>query len=81
MIRFIYAKISLSIYFNRFAGGKSMATNCETCANYYYDEETEEYCCDVSLDEDEMVRFLSAPDYNCPFYRVYDEYGTVRKQN
>ena len=49
-----------------------MATNCETCANYYYD---------VSLDEDEMVRFLSSPDYNCPYYRLDDEYGVVRKQN
>lgn len=58
-----------------------MATNCEMCANYYYDDETEEYCCDVSLDEDEMVHFLSSPDYNCPYYRLDDEYGVVRKQN
>ena len=33
-----------------------LATNCETCANFYYDDETEEYTCDVSLDEDEMVQ-------------------------
>lgn len=58
-----------------------MATNCEMCANYYYDDEIEKYCCDVSLDEDEMVRFLSSPDYNCPYYRLDDEYGVVRKQN
>lgn len=81
MTDLIYAKISISFYFNLFAEVTNLATNCETCANYYYDDECEEYCCDVSLDEDEMVRFLSAPDYNCPFYRAYDEYGTVRKQN
>ena len=58
-----------------------LATNCETCANFYYDDETEEYTCDVSLDEDEMVQFLSSPDYNCPYLRIDDEYGVVRKQN
>ena len=56
-------------------------TNCEMCANYYYDEETEEYTCDISLDEDEMVKFLSNPDYCCPYFRPDDEYEIVRKQN
>lgn len=56
-------------------------TNCETCVNYYYDDETEEYCCDINLDEDEMVRFLTSSNYQCPYYRLYDEYGIVKKQN
>ena len=56
-------------------------TNCETCANYYYDDETEEYCCDINLDEDEMVRFLTSSSYQCPYYKFYDEYGIVKKQN
>lgn len=34
-------------------------TNCESCANYVYDEESDCYCCEVDLDEDEMYRFLS----------------------
>ena len=34
-------------------------TQCETCCFYNYDEEYDEYICDVDLDEDEMVRFLS----------------------
>ena len=56
-------------------------TNCETCVNYYYDDELEEYCCDINLDEDEMVRFLTSSNYQCPYYRLYDEYGIVKKQN
>lgn len=68
-----YVKIPKEVIF--------VATNCEICANYYYDEESEEYCCDISIDEDEMVRFLSSPNYNCPYFRLDDEYGIVRKQN
>lgn len=30
---------------------------CESCMYYQYDEEYEEYFCDVNLDEDEMERF------------------------
>ncbi len=56
-------------------------TNCEMCANLYYDDETQEYTCDISLDEDEMMRFLSSPEYNCPYFKLYDEYGIVKKQN
>ena len=26
---------------------------CDTCANYTYDEEYEEYVCDVNMDEDD----------------------------
>ena len=32
-------------------------TSCEYCANYTYDEECDEYYCDVNLDEDEYYRF------------------------
>ena len=35
----------------------------------------------VYLDEDEMVRFLTSSNYQCPYYRLYDEYGIVKKQN
>lgn len=56
-------------------------TNCELCVNYYYDDELEEYFCDINLDEDEMVRFLTASNFECPYYRLYDEYGIVKKQN
>lgn len=58
--------------------GKS---NCEYCSYYTYDDETEEYICTVDLDEDENERFLTYTFEGCPYFRKYDEYGTVRKQN
>jgi len=53
---------------------------CETCANYCYDEEYEEYVCDVNMDEDDFARFLSGRKQACPYYRNGDEYRVVRKQ-
>ena len=60
---------------------KKKNTNCETCANYIYDAEYDEYFCDCRLDEDEMARFLTSQVYNCPYYNFYDEYKIVQKQN
>ncbi len=56
-------------------------TECESCANYAYDEESDCMYCEINLDEDEMQRFLQGQTYNCPYYDFYDEYGIVRKQN
>ena len=56
------------------------AMECETCANYCYDEEYEEYHCDVNMDEDDLARFLSSKRTACPYYRNGDEYRVVRKQ-
>lgn len=58
-----------------------MKTNCENCSNYVYDDQYECYCCDASLDEDEMERFLTNRTSSCPYFNFYDEYGIVRKQN
>ena len=33
--------------------------NCDTCVNFVYDEDYEYYVCDMDLDEDDMVRFLT----------------------
>ncbi len=63
---------------NREKGGNTM--ECETCANYCYDEEYEEYQCDVNMDEDDLARFLSSKREACPYYRNGDEYQIVRKQ-
>ena len=57
-----------------------MASNCETCMNYEYDEEYEYYVCTKNLDEDEMSAFLRGAEFACPFYRLGDEYAIVRKQ-
>jgi hypothetical protein len=56
-------------------------TNCEFCSNYIYDEESECYTCNMDLDEDEYIKFISASYYNCPYYETDDEYKIVRKQN
>lgn len=54
--------------------------SCEYCSNYVYDEEYEYYCCDVSLDEDKMARFLRGNTKGCPYFQMENEYKIVRKQ-
>ncbi len=53
---------------------------CDSCANYAYDDEFEEYYCDIDMDEDDLVRYLSDNHTTCPYYRNGDEYKVVRKQ-
>ena len=67
---------------NKSVGGIVLsATSWDYCANYVYDEESESYYCDVNLDEDEMEKFLTDSfQGGCPYYRLEDEYRTVRKQ-
>lgn len=55
-------------------------TNCEACAYFAYDEDYECYVCEMDLDEDEMVRFLSSSFDACPYYQPGDEYRIVRHQ-
>ena len=54
--------------------------NCESCEFYDYDEYLDAYVCDLRLDEDEMIDFLSGNTRRCPYYRFYDEYKSVHKQ-
>ncbi|MDD3186305.1 MAG: DUF6472 family protein [Anaerostipes sp.] len=56
------------------------STNCDTCSNYMFDDEYGGYVCDINLDEDEMMRFMTQSDYTCPYYQLEDEYKIVRKQ-
>ena len=58
-----------------------MQSSCETCEFYIYDDLTDEYICDISLDEDEMADFIYGQTKHCPYYRYYDEYKSVQKQN
>jgi hypothetical protein len=60
---------------------KKQTSNCEDCVYYDYDEDWESYVSIMNLDEDEMVRFLSGNTHSCPYYRYYDEYKSVQKQN
>lgn len=54
---------------------------CESCVNYFFDDDYECYVCLVNLDEDEMGKFLSGNFNECPYYQLDDEYSIVRKQN
>ena len=54
---------------------------CEHCEFYDFDEELEQYICCISLDEDEMAAFIGQRTGNCPYFRFYDEYKSVQKQN
>lgn len=60
---------------------KKKIKNCESCMYYDYDDEMGGYVCGVSLDEDDAVDFLSGRNNECPYYRYYDEYKSVRRQN
>ena len=54
---------------------------CGRCAHYIYDDEYGCYFCDINLDEDETARFMSQSVDNCHYFRFYDEYKMVKKQN
>ena len=56
-------------------------TLCESCVYFDYDEEYEDNVCTINLDEDEYVRFSQSKGKQCPYYKYYDEYKLVRKQN
>ena len=58
-------------------------TDCTNCLYYDYDDDYGDYVCNLSLDEDEFVRlsYSSGRKAHCPYFRFYDEYKSVRKQN
>ena len=41
-----------------------MNSNCDSCNNFIYDEEFEEYVCEVDMDQDEMGNFLTNSFFN-----------------
>ncbi len=51
------------------------------CVYYVYNEDYESYECLVNLDEDDVYRFMSSTHSSCPYFRLDDEYGVVKKQN
>ena len=53
---------------------------CEYCCYFMYDEDTEEYVCDVNMDEDDYGRLVSDHFKTCPFFKDGDEYNVVRHQ-
>ena len=55
--------------------------NCESCEFYDYDEYYDDYYCKVNIDQDERESYISGSNNFCPYYRFYDEYKSVQKQN
>lgn len=54
---------------------------CESCVFYDYDEDWDAYVCCMNVDQDDWGAFLSGNTRTCPYYRFYDEYKSVQKQN
>lgn len=68
----------MALDFSKYMG--KVKSNCESCEFYVYDEYTDTYSCNLSLDEDEMADFLGMRSRDCQYYRYYDEYKSVNKQ-
>ena len=58
-----------------------MKKSCESCEYYDYDEEYGDDICTQSLDEDELLLFRRDGVKSCPYFKFYDEYKSVQKQN
>lgn len=54
--------------------------SCESCAYYAYDDDLEQYFCEMDLDEDEMYKFVNCAFDRCPYYTSGDEYKIAGKQ-
>ena len=60
---------------------KKLQPSCESCEHYDWDEELQEYVCMVDMDEDDAYRFHTQTRFVCSYYKYYDEYKSVQKQN
>ena len=58
-----------------------MTQSCDTCEFFDWDEELQENVCFADLDEDDYGRLMQNRSAKCPYYKYYDEYKTVQKQN
>ena len=60
---------------------KKAESHCESCEFFDYDAYLDSYSCQMMLDEDEFADFAAGQTGRCPYYRFYDEYKSVQKQN
>lgn len=60
---------------------KAPQVNCESCVHFMYDDDYDMEMCELDLDEDEMERYAQGRYKECPYYRFYDEYKSVQRQN
>ena len=59
---------------------KPAQVRCEDCEHYDVDDNGE-YFCTVDIDEDEAERRRYTGAALCPYFKFYDEYKSVQKQN
>ncbi len=60
---------------------KKAPRSCESCAYYDIISEDGDYGCVVDVDEDDAYREREDTRSCCPYYKFYDEYKSVQKQN
>ena len=58
-----------------------MATKCDLCVNYVFDDDYDGYICLANMDEDDFMRYITNKSAECPFFHLDDEYKIVRRQN
>lgn len=59
---------------------KQFQINCDDCNNFVFDEELDEYVCDVNMDEDDYARLVASSYKSCPYYQSNNEYKIVKHQ-
>ena len=55
-------------------------TPCETCVYYDVIDEDGTLGCTIDFDEDEMYSLRTGKS-GCPYYKFYNEYKSVQRQN
>ena len=55
-------------------------SQCDTCSNYIFDEDYDDYMCVADIDEDESARLFADSHYACPYYSLDNEYSIVKHQ-
>ena len=60
---------------------KETGSACEYCEYYDWNDATEQYECVAGLDQDELWSFISGDTGSCRYFKFYDEYKSVQKQN
>lgn len=59
---------------------KQFQMSCDDCNNFIFDEELDEYVCDINMDEDDYARLLTSSYKVCPYYQSNNEYKIVKHQ-
>ena len=59
-----------------------LEASCENCMYFDYpdDEESDKECV-LNMDQDDMSHLFSGAAQRCPYFRFWDEYKFVQKQN